>query len=291
MANTIIAPKVFAKETIRLLDRELIFLAHTNREYEWELAQAWDAVRVQTLPTLTFTAQSITGAWDMTNADVGTWPGGAITASDFTITLENLIIDQYAEKLVTLTNHQIKQSNQSLETQVAARFAQGLGTLFDTAVVTQILTTQIADIPAANKITEAAARTVDNIYNYILAMRGQLKKQHVKVSNMRLFVGVDTETLLLESSFLKGSDEWVNIFKNGYIGTVWGVPVFNSTELDASDEMIMMAEGSVNTVIQMVDTDSAKGTDGSYTNIWSTAIWGMKIFGENAKAIVVSYNA
>jgi hypothetical protein len=68
------------------------------------------------------------------------------------------------------------------------------------------------------------------------------------------------------------------------------VPVYPTTALDASGEMVMMAKGSVNAVIQMLDTDAAKGTDGSYTNIWSTAVWGMKIFGENAKAIVVSYN-
>lgn len=288
MANSIIAPKVFAKETIRLLDKENIFLAHTNREYEGELTKSGDAVRVQTLPTLTFTASTITGAGDMAGSEVGTWPWGAIAASDFTITLENLIVDKYSEKLVTLTKHQIKQSNLSLEEKVAGRFAEGLGTLLDGQVVSQILTTQIADIPAANKITEAGARTVDNIYTYILAQRAQLKKQHVKVKNLRLFVGNDTESLLLEAGYTKGSDLGDNMFKNGYIATVAGVPVYTSTELDASDEMIMMAEGSVNAVLQMVDTDAADGTNGSYTNVWSTAIWGMKIFGENAKAICVS---
>jgi len=54
MANTIITPNIFAKEVIRNLDRETILLGSTNRGYEWDLANAWDTVRVQTLPTLTF---------------------------------------------------------------------------------------------------------------------------------------------------------------------------------------------------------------------------------------------
>tara|TARA_R110000744_G_scaffold307110_2_gene415315 strand:+ start:1671 stop:2552 length:882 start_codon:yes stop_codon:yes gene_type:complete len=286
--NTIIAPKVFAKETIRLLDKENIFLSHVDRKYEGEITKAGDSVRVQTLPKLTFTAQDITGAGDMSTAVVGSGPGGAIAASAFALTLENIIVNRYTEKLITIDDFESTQSNQPLESQVAGRYAEGLGTLFDTEIVTQILVTDVATIPAANKITEAAARSVDNIYNFILAQRAALKKQHVKVANMELFVGVDTETLLLESSFLKGSDVGAGVFMNGYIGTVAGVPIYTSTELDASDDMIMMTDESVNMVVQMIGTNSARGTDGNYTNVWSTAVWGLKIFAEKAKSISIS---
>jgi hypothetical protein len=71
MANTIITPQIFSAEVVRNLDRETVFLAHTNRSYEGELKNKGDTVRVQTLPTLTFSASSITGAGDFTNADVG----------------------------------------------------------------------------------------------------------------------------------------------------------------------------------------------------------------------------
>jgi hypothetical protein len=71
MANTTFAPKIFAKETIRNLDREVVLMGHTNRKYEGEIKNQGDAVRVQTLPTLTFTASSIVGAGDFANADIG----------------------------------------------------------------------------------------------------------------------------------------------------------------------------------------------------------------------------
>lgn len=294
MANTIITPAIFSNEVIRNLDRETVFLAHTNRAYEGELKQRGDTVRVQTLPTLTFTASAITGAGDLTNSDVGVWPGGVITASDFAITIENLVIDKYTEKRVTLPNIQEVQSNLTLEQKVAARFSEGMGTLLDDQVVTQILTTQVADIPAANKLDSGAPITLSssNCYAAVINMRKALKKYNVKVSNMRLFISTDAEAFMLQASqFTTGSNDAFDVVKTGYIGMIAGVPVFVTTALDSSKEMIMMAEGAVNAVIQVSDTKVTEGTDGFYTNVLAQIIWGMKIFGENAKSISIQYCA
>ena len=293
MANTIITPQIFSKEVIRNLDREVILLGHTNRAYEWEIKKAGDTVRVQTLPTLTFTASTIIWAWDFTNSDVGTWPGGGIIASDFAITVENLIINKYTEKRVTLTSLEIAQSNLSLEEKVASRFAEGMGTLMDNEVRDQILVTQVANIPAGNKLNSGApvTLTVANIHTEIMAMRTALKKQNVKVSNMRLFVGTDAEALLLQSDYFKGSDFGWELLTNGAIGRIGWVPVYSTTALDASKEMIMMAEGAVNAVVQITETKVTEGTDGFYTNILAQIVWGMKIFGENTKAIAINYVA
>lgn len=294
MPNTIITPAIFANEVIRKLDRETVFMGHTNRAYEGELKQRGDTVRVQTLPTITFTASAITGAGDLTNADVGVWPGGTITASDFAITIENLVINSYSEKRVTLPSIQTVQSNLSLEERVAERFAEGMGTLMDDQVVNQILVTQVADIPAANKIDSGAptAGTAANIYGRVIAMRTALRKQNVKVKNMRLFVSTDTEGLLLQATqFTSGSNDAFQVVKTGFIGMIAGVPVYVTTALDASKEMIMMAEGAVNCVVQVSDTKVTDGVDGFYTNVLAQLIWGMKIFGENAKSVAIHYQA
>ena len=70
-----------------------------------------------------------------------------------------------------------------------------------------------------------------------------------------------------------------------------GVPVYVTTALDSSKEMIMMAEGSVNFVTQVSDTKVTDGVDGFYTNVMTQLIYGMKIFGENLNAIAVQYCA
>jgi hypothetical protein len=292
MPNTIISPAIFSREVIRNRDRKNVFLVHTNREYEGEIKTAGDVVRVQTLPTLSFTAQTITGAGDLTNSDVGTGPGGAITATDFAITLENLVIDKYAPLRVTVTKHQKTQSNLSLETRIASRFAEAEARLFDDQVRDQILVTQVANIPAGNKINSASPITLTktNVYEEIEKMRVALADQNV-TENLCLFVSPSAHSLLLQSGMLDGSDLGLETRFKGYIGLVSGVKVYMTTALTASKEMIMMAEGAVNMVVQLNDYDVRVADDGFYYNLLAEIVWGIKIFGENAKAIAINYVA
>jgi len=290
MANTIITPAIFAKEVIRNRDQKNVFLVHTNRDYEGEIKKAGDTVRVQTLPTLTFTAAAIVGAGDVTNSDVGTGPGGVITATDFAITLENLVIDKYSPLRVTLSKHQITQSNISLESAVAGRFSEAEARLLDTQVRDQILVTQVANIPAANKINSGApiALTKTNVFEEIEKMRVALAEQNV-TDNLCLFVSPSAQSLLLQSSVLDNSDTGVATRFKGYIGMISGVKVYVTNSLTASKEMIMMAEGAVNMVVQLNDYKVTEATDGFYYNILAEIVWGLKIFGENAKAIAINY--
>lgn len=62
MANTIMSPQIFSKEVVRNRDQKNVFMNFVNRKYEGEIKQAGDVVNVQTLPTITMTAKSITGA-------------------------------------------------------------------------------------------------------------------------------------------------------------------------------------------------------------------------------------
>jgi len=162
----------------------------------------------------------------------------------------------------------------------------------DDQVVTQILTTQVASIPAANKLDSGAPITLSasNVYGAIVNMRKALRKYNVKVSNMRLFVSTDAEAFLLQSSqFTSGSNDAFQVVKTGFIGMIAGVPVYVTTALDSSKEMIMMAEGAVNTVVQVTNTKVTEGTDGFYSNVLAQTIWGMKIFGEGLKSIAIQY--
>lgn len=292
MSNTIITPAIFSAEVIRNRDQKNVFLVHTNRAYEGEIKKAGDVVRVQTLPTLTFTASSITGAGDVTNSDVGTWPGAAISATDFTITVENLVIDKYAPLRVTLTKHQITQSNLSLEAAVAERFAEAEARLFDTQVRDQILVTQVASIPAGLKINSGAPVTLikTNVFEEIEKMRVALAEQNVE-DNLCLFVSPSAQSLLLQSGLLDNTDDGLSVRMKGYIGMISGVKIYVTNALTASKEMIMMQEGAVNMVVQLNDYDVREGTDGFYYNLIAEIVWGLKIFNENLYRVCINYVA
>ena len=278
MANTIIKPTLFAKEVIRKRDIKNVFYKYTNSDYTWDLKKAGDTVTVQILPTLSF----------------ATWTAGsAITATNFTITSENLVINTTKQLMVTLKDIEMTQSNLSLEEKIAERFAEAEARLFDEAVRDQILVTQVADIPAANKLSSWAPITLTPAlaYTSILNLCEALDNQNVWEDNRVAFVSPNYANKLMQSWFLDGSDKWVETRFKGYIGLVNGVKIVKTNALTTSKEVIMMQDWAVNMVVQLNKYDTRLAPDGFYENLIAEIIYWLKIFGENAKAIAIQYVA
>lgn len=278
MANTVIEPTIFSAEVIKNRDIKNVFYKYTNSDYTGQLRQAGDTVSVQTLPTLSFASGTA---------------GAAITATDFTITEENLVIDQTDQLLVRLTEKEKTQSNLVLTRKVAERFAEAEARLFDVTVRDQILVTQIADIPAANKLDSGAPITLTPAlaYTTILNLSEALDNQNVNEENRVAFVSPNFANNLMQSGFLDSTDTGLGVRFKGYMGMVNGVKIVKTNALTASKEVIMMQEGAVNMVVQLNNMDVRKGIDGFYENVMAEVIYGLKIFGENAKAIAVQYIA
>lgn len=278
MANTIIKPVIFAKEVIRNRDQKNVFFNFVNSDYTGELKKAGDTVTVQTLPTLSFATGGTAGA--------------AITATDFTITSENLVVDQVAQLRVTLKDIEQTQSNLSLEQKVAERFAEAEARLMDTVIRDQILVTQVADIPAANKLDSGAPITLtsSNVFAAIEALKVALANQNV-MDNITVFVSPRAASLLRQSGVLDNSDVGFMTRQKGALGLISGMKMVETVALTASKEMIAMQDGAVNCVAQLNQYDVRLGTDGFYENLLAEVIYGKKIFGENAKAIAIQYVA
>ena len=278
MANTVIEPTIFSKEVIRNRDIKNVFYKYTNSDYTGELRQAGDTVTVQTLPTLSFASGTA---------------GAAISATNFTITAENLVIDQTEQLLVTVTNKEMTQSNLELTMAVAGRFAEAEARLFDEAVRDQILVTQVADIPAANKLDSGApiSLTPALAYTSILDLSEALDNQNVDEEGRICFVSPNFANNLMQSGFLDASDTGLETRFKGFVGMVNGVKIVKTNALTASKEVIMLKEGAVNMVVQLNNFDVRKGDNGFYENVMAEVIYGLRIFGENAKAIAIQYVA
>ena len=278
MANTVIEPTIFSKEVIRNRDIKNVFYKYTNSDYTGELRQAGDTVTVQTLPTLSFASGTA---------------GAAISATNFTITAENLVIDQTEQLLVTVTNKEMTQSNLELTMAVAGRFAEAEARLFDEAVRDQILVTQVADIPTANKLDSGAPITLTPAlaYTSILDLSEALDNQNVDEEGRICFVSPNFANNLMQSGFLDASDTGLETRFKGFVGMVNGVKIVKTNALTASKEVIMLKEGAVNMVVQLNNFDVRKGDNGFYENVMAEVIYGLKIFGENAKAIAIQYVA
>ena len=278
MANTVIEPTLFSKEVIRNRDIKNVFYKFTNSDYEGELRQAGDTVTVQTLPTLSFSSGTA---------------GAAISATDFTITSENLVINTVEQLSVRITAKEKVQSNLELTMAVAGRFAEAEARLFDEAVRDQILTVQVGDIPAANKLDSGVPITLTPAlaYTSVLNLSEALDEQNVGEEGRIMFVSPNFANNLMQSSFLDSTDTGLDARFKGYVGMVNGVKIVKTNALTTSKEAIMLQEGAVNMVVQLNNYDVRKGTDGFYENLIAEVIYGLKIFGENAKAIAIQYVA
>jgi transcription elongation GreA/GreB family factor len=107
-----------------------------------------------------------------------------------------------------LTEHEVTQSNLTLTQKVAERFAEAEARLIDNEIRDQILVTQVADIPTANKINVSSPVTLTktNIFEQIELMRVALAEQNVE-DNLCLFVSPSAQSLLLQSGLLDNTEK------------------------------------------------------------------------------------
>jgi len=270
MANTIIVPKLFAKEVVRNRDIKNVFYNYVNSAFTGELKKAGDTVTVQTLPTLNFATGTA---------------GDPITNSDFTITAENLVIDTTKQLWIRLKDVEATQSNLDLEAKIAERFGEAEGRLIDEAVRDTIL--NATNVNTLNKDAPITL-TKDNVYSEIEKMKVVLAENNV-TDNLVLFVAPVVASVLRQSGLLSNTDTWLAVRTKWYLGVISGVKIVETNALTPSLEMIMMQEGAVNFVIQLNKYDVREWQDGFYANLIAEVIYGSAIFGENWKAIVIDY--
>lgn len=293
MATTF-SPVLFSAETVKIFDRDTVFMAYADRSFDrsTKIKTTGDSVHVQTAPTYTFTASAIT-APGATTYTTGTGPGGVISATASVFTGEKLVINKYLEFRTTLTEFEVTQSNLPLETICAQRFAVAYQQLMDDQFRDQILVTDVATIPGANKLYSGAPKadvSKTTIFGYIEEMRVQLvTSTGTSASGAILFVCPKHYSALLQSGVMDNSDLGLTGRRSGRIGMMSGLTIVETSNLTASFEMILMSANTVNFVEQMVNTKTTEAPDGFFMNLMTTCVWGGKIFAERAKGIVVFY--
>ena len=290
MANTTFSPHLFSNKVLRKFDQINKFYDYANTAYTGEIKRFGDSIHVQTAPTLSFTASSITGAAATTFA-TGTWPGGVIAATDFTMVGENLVINKYYEYRTKFSVFEMTQSGVDLEAVCASRYDVAYADLMDTQFRDQILTVDTATIPTNNKLYSGAPKadvSKTTIYGYIEEMRVALANLNV-TENLVLFLCPKHYSALLQSGVFDNSDSGFAARKVGAFGMLGNVKVIMTPQLTASFEMIMLQDQTVNFVTQINETDLVKAPDGFYYNFLATAVWGGKIFTEMAKGVCIFY--
>lgn len=290
MSQVTFSPHLFSNAVLRKFDQITTFQDYANTAYTGEIKRFGDSIHVQTAPTISFSASSVTSPGASTFA-TGTGPGGVISATDWTMVGENLVINKYHEYRTKFSTFELTQSGVDLESVAADRYAVAYANLMDDQFRDQILSVDTATIPTNNKLYSGAPKSdvsKTTIYGYIEEMRTALANLNV-VDNLVLFLCPKHYSALLQSGVFDGTDKGFDARKVGSFGMLGNVKVIMTPQLTASFEMIMLQDKTVNFVTQINETAMEKAPDGFYYNFMATAVWGGKIFTEMAKGVCIFY--
>ena len=263
--NTTILVDLLQKETIRLLDEKLVVTPRANRDYEWELKQQGDTVRVQTFPNVTYSS--------------GTTAGADITESSFTVTSETLQADKLAQLNIPVADIEQIQANIDLFSKLANRIAFAMAKVYEQFVIA----TAVAGAGEKLHSGSAVGLTKSNIHQYIEEMRVALSDNSF-MDDAALFVTPSVASLIRQSSLFDGFREGLDVRQNGWVGRMSGFQIYESI-LIPSTQMLALGRNCVHFVEQMGKTDFRDAPNGFRTQVISELVYGGKVFTEMAKGI------
>ena len=264
MANTIILKDFLVKETIDLLDRNMVVAPRGNRQFEGQLKQQGDTVTVQTFPRITITT--------------GGTAGDDISATDWAITAENLQVVGVAQANAVVKDVEALKSNLNLQQEVAKGLAYSLSKIYDNDIMQKA-------IAGAGNAVATIALSATNIYAEIEKMRVLLSADDA-MDDAALFLTPAAASFLRQSSMRDGFKEGSDVRKERtYVGKVSGFSVFETTNDAMAGFMVAFDRNAVHFVEQMMKMDFRKEPKGFRTNIILEALYQSKVFTNNANRI------
>ena len=203
MSNTIITANLLQKEVIKNLDKKAKIFKIANQNYTGTLTEQWNTVTVQNLPSF--------------NMDLGQTSGEVITAEDWAITSENLVINEVFNKNLKIKDIEAIQSNLELRSQLWWRLAESMARTYDQYVA------KLAqdNVYSWNQITLAtpSTETTATITTTLDSMTQYLEEQNIEVSEgwVSCFINPALKALINSSDLFKSFDAWLNPRLNWFI--------------------------------------------------------------------------
>ena len=271
MADTIVKVDLLQKETERLLPYHFRGLAYANREFDWQLQQYGDTVRVQSFPRLQFSDYSGTGD---------------IAASDVAITSQTLEVLQWKALLVDWDLKDKKQSNLALHTKTAEEIAYGMYLEYERHFF------EVAWAGAhADNILAGWTLTATTAYEAIAKLRTARSKKDAYGQGV-VFVSPDVTEALTGSTKFDATEAGHKDRANGYVGRTSWFDVIETNLLPEgatawSTRIIAMENNSVSFVEQIQEMGSNEAPRSFATIIKAQLLFQGKVFDERSKEIAV----
>lgn len=273
MANTIsndAIAKILKREYERNLTRAYKILPFANREFEGDIKNVWDTVRIPTI-----------SIWDWKeNAN----PYGPANKADLTIWDLSLTVTKYYDIMVQLSDKDVSLLWRDLQTtqRISQLMREKAQAIQEDYFITKLL-------EVTNKVSTPVALTWANIYTEILRIQIELDKKDVPENDRKLFVSPLIAWVIL---WCKQLENFETGYKKQSEWEIWKLAWFTIVKTNAlkawNEKKLIAYQGKAWAFVEKINSLKVKeATDGNYTNI----IWGLffdaGVLGENKKRICI----
>ena len=263
MANTIIVANLLQKEVIKNLDKKAVIFPCANPAYTGELKEKGTTVEVETLPSF--------------NMDMGQTAGNDITAQDWAITSETLVINEVFNKNLKIKDLEAIQSNLNLRSQLWGRIAEATARTYDQYVASLI----VENTYSWNRLVQGspATETTSTITTTLDAIAQTLEEQNVDVAwgDVYCFINPACKGLINSSDLYKSFDKWLAHRQKGYIGDYAWMMIISTNNLPFKQKITLTTIPTANDTFTMTIKWTAIVwtfvASGGASSAWDISIW------------------
>ena len=259
MALTNFIPQLWSGALLAHLDKAHVVANLVNRNYEGEIRQYGDTVKISQIGDITVN--------DYTeNSDIE-------DPEELSVTQKVLTIDQQKYFNFQIDDVNEAQGRTSLMDSAMQRSAYALADATEKIILAEI------DANAGSKIVPTATLDETNIYKELVGVKVAMDKKNVPSTGRWLVVSPDTHALLLQDTrfVATGGAMAESNLQNGFIGRVLGFDVYLSNNLDAltnGNACIAGVNMAVTFAEQIVETEAYR-----MEKRFADAVKGLNVFG------------
>jgi hypothetical protein len=213
MATANFIPEIWSKKLLKIFDKHVVMANLVSRDYEGDIQQAGDVVKVRTFGDITIN--------DYTRDTT-------ISFQALTDPMQELLINQQKYFAFKVDDLDKAQADVDILEGYTKRAAIAIRDVIDTHLISHH-----ANVDSGNVIgsdLSPITLTPDNIYGYIVDLGEKLDNANVPAEDRYLIITPKFKSMLLKSAeFTRATSLGDEVVTNGKIGTIAGFEVYVTT--------------------------------------------------------------
>lgn len=278
MAVTNFIPQVWSARLLAHLDKAHVLTNLVNRDYEGEIRQYGDTVKITQIGDITIKDY-------VTNTDID-------DPQELTTEQQLLTIDQQKYYNFQIDDVDAAQARADLADAAMQRAAYGLADVADRWLA-EIMAAGADEGNQLGSDAAPVALTADTAYNYLVRLKVILDKRNVPTSGRWVLVSPEYHGLLLQDDRFVGTGGTAAeaALGNGYIGSAAGFRVYLSNNLPGSlgaQKVIASYNGATSYAEQILKTEAYRLEKRFADAVKGLHVYGGKVTRPNAIAVLTA---